>query len=318
MTDLLLRRLASSAAALLLGVFVSAGPAAAVEFGVYRGPGCDGRAAMPAYEAFVGRRVERTVDAFDQRGWKEFRSSIPWIVRCWAGSGIELTISLPMLTRDGQGTLAEGAAGRWDDVFLDVATRLVATRQENTIVRIGWEMNGDWQPWAAARDPAAFVAYFRRIVALMRSVEGQRFRFEWCPNLFRHQIAPDAVYPGDDVVDVIGLDVYNETWEAATRDPEERWRRTVEAPYGLAWHAAFASAHGKPTSFPEWGTGVRPDGAGAGDDPLFITRMAAWFDRTRPLYQSYWDVHATDYDSRLSDGRLPAAAAAFRKAFGTP
>ena len=40
-----------------------AGTAGAIEIGAYRGPGCDGRAAMAPFEALIGRKVERTVEA---------------------------------------------------------------------------------------------------------------------------------------------------------------------------------------------------------------------------------------------------------------
>src|SRR5262245_38122520 len=62
--------------------------AQATEIGAYRGPGCDGRAAISEFEAFLGRKVERTVDALNQTSWLEMRRSIPWITKCWAGSGI--------------------------------------------------------------------------------------------------------------------------------------------------------------------------------------------------------------------------------------
>ena len=43
----------------------------ATEIGAYRGPGCDGREAMVELETFLGRKVERTVDALNQRaGWR--------------------------------------------------------------------------------------------------------------------------------------------------------------------------------------------------------------------------------------------------------
>ena len=49
----------------------SPAPAGATEVGAYRGPGCDGRAAMVELETFLGRKIDRTVDALNQRaGWR--------------------------------------------------------------------------------------------------------------------------------------------------------------------------------------------------------------------------------------------------------
>jgi hypothetical protein len=290
-------------------------PARATEFGVYEGAGCDGRARIPAFEAWTGRPVQRTVDALDRRDWAHLESSALWIAQCWRGSGIALTLSVPMFPEDGKSSLKTGAGGAYDDSFRKVARDLVDNDYGGATIRIGWEANGGWMVWSAAHDPAAYVAYWRRIVSVMRSVPGQHFKFEWCPNIGRHDVPPDQIYPGDDVVDLIGLDVYNDFWQPEMANPVLRWAYMVDRPYGLRWHREFARLHGKPITFPEWGTGNRPDGHGAGDDPLFIAGMADWFTQSQPVYQSYWDVRAPDYDAQLSANRYPRAGAAFLKAF---
>ena len=289
---------------------------APTQFGAYVGAGCTGRDAMPRFEAFAGRKVERTVDALNAATWKEMRSSISWIANCWKGSGIDLTLSVPMLPRDKSGTLRQGAAGEYDDIFRGVATALVENGHADAIIRIGWEFNGKWMPWRAAADPKAYIAYYRRIVGIMRAVDGQKFKFEWCPNVGKHEIAPDQAYPGDDVVDVIGLDIYNEIWSPGLRDPATRFRWYLNQPFGLRWHQQFAKARGKPISFPEWGTGPNANGHGSGDDPIFVTSMAQWFARTRPLYHSYFEYRTDGYDYRLAGDTSPNASKAFKRAFG--
>ena len=272
---------------------------------------------MGEFEALIGRKVERTVDALNAESWHELRRSIPWITKCWSGSGIALTLSVPMLPRDGSGTLREGADGAYDKVFIDTAKALVRNDLAETVVRIGWEFNGEWMPWAAAKDPESFKRYFRRIVETMRSVPGQRFRFEWCPNHGRHAMDPTIAYPGDDVVDIIGMDVYAETWDPSTADPAKRFQYFLDQPFGLKWHRDFAREHNKPMSYPEWGVGDKPGGGGVGDDPVFIAGMADWFEETKPLYQSYWDVQVADYNARMSNRQFPEAAEMFRRRFGT-
>ncbi len=92
-----------------------------------------------------------------------------------------------------------------------------------------------------------------------------------------------------------------------------RWQYLLHHPAGLIWHRDFAHAHNKPRSFPEWGTGTRPDGHGGGDDPLFVRNMLAWMGRGDPVaYACYWNYRASDYDAKVTDGRLPLAAAALR------
>ena len=83
---------------------------------------------------------------------------------------------------------------------------------------------------------------------------------------------PTEAYPGDDVVDIIGMDVYAETWDASTSDPDKRFAYFLDQPFGLKWHRDFAREHGKPISYPEWGVGTRPDGHGVGDDPVFMEK----------------------------------------------
>lgn len=288
------------------------------EFSVYRGPGCLGRDRIKTFETFSGRKVQRTVDALNQQTWAEMRSSIPWVISCWKDSGLALTLSVPMLTFRDTGTLADGVAGKYDDIFLLSARHLVANGFSDAVVRIAWEFNGHWMPWRADKDPENYVNYFRRIVALMRSIPGQKFKFEWTPGHGLHKIAPPKVYPGDDYVDIIGMDVYDEIWNESMRDPVARWAYYRDQPFGLAWHRDFAAAHRKPLAYSEWGVGTRPDGHGSGDDPYFVQQMAAWIATVKPLYHNYWDDPSPTYDAELSSGRFPRAAAAFQQAFGKP
>ncbi|MCX7304396.1 MAG: glycosyl hydrolase [Hyphomicrobiales bacterium] len=298
-----------------LAILVFAGAAPAMEIGAYRGPGCVGRKEMHVFESFVGRKAQRTVDALNQESWAEMKSSIPWITKCWRGSDIELTLSVPMLPKDGSGSLAEGAAGAYDAIFIMTARALIQNGHADAVIRIGWEFNGDWMPWAAVRDPESYKLYFRRIVGIMRDAPGQKFRFEWCPNHGRKAMDPTKAWPGDDVVDIIGMDAYAETWGIESMGPSERFQYYLDQPFGLKWHRDFGREHGKPISYPEWGAGTRPDGHGVGDDPVFIEGMADWFDAAQPLYQSYWDVQAADYNAQMSNGQFPEASAMFKRRF---
>lgn len=63
---------------------------------------------------------------------------------------------------------------------------------------------------------------------------------------------PVDAYPGDEYVDVIGMDFYyNIQWNPA--DSRLAWDEMVNAPFGLKWLEEFAAAHNKPTAYPEWG-----------------------------------------------------------------
>lgn len=296
----------------------SAQPQQPAKVYVYRGAGCTGAGRMASFETLIGRPADGITEFSEQSDWAHMRSSINWALGCWAGKPYRLQQSVPMLMLTGT-TLKDGAAGAYDQEFVALGKLLVSKGYPDAYLRIGWEFNGNWYPWAAAKDPENFKAYFRRIVQAFRSVPGQRFQIVWNPAMGQQQISPERVYPGDDVVDVIGLDLYNQSWRPQdATDPEARWRNLVTMPFGLDWLRTFAGAHGKPIAFPEWATGTRPDGHGWGDDPLFIRNMAAWIAANNVIYHNYWDYNAGDFNGEISTGRMPNAAAAFKEAFGRP
>jgi hypothetical protein len=303
------------------GMYVATGatPNAAnaeVPLGVYAGAGCGGANKLLEFQAWLGRKPDRVLEFMT---WQTMVENSPWSMNCWKAAGItSIAYSLPMLPEDGSATLAQGAAGKFDDVFKNFATTLVARGYPTAVIRIGWEFNGEWYPWAASKDPQSWIAYWRRIVTTMRSVPGAKFKFDWCPgNGWTTFLAQDA-YPGDAYVDFIGMDVYNQSWNPKATTPELRWHDQVHQRHGLKWHAEFAAAHGKPMSFPEWGTGTRADGHGSGDDPLFIEQMAEWIVTHNTAYHNYWDYSAPIYSGKISDGSQPKSAAAFLKKFKLP
>lgn len=289
---------------------------AAQTLGTYQGPGCNGTARLSAVSNWLGRRPAWHSDFLAQDSWVELTKAASRGSQCWQPTALSTSIGVPMLPRQAGSDLASGARGAYDTYFTQVARAFVQNGLASTVVRIGWEFNHDWFPWRADRDPAAWAEYWRRIVTAMRAVPGAQFRFDWCTAWSRGTVAPEQVYPGDEFVDIIGMDIYNTTWNPTT--PEQRWRIKRDQAYGLAWHRSFAAAHNKPVSFPEWGTGLRPDGRGGGDDPYFIEQMAAWLATSDLAYHNYWDYKAPDFNGRLSDGSKPLSAAAFLKFFGGP
>lgn len=279
--------------------------------GTYGGAGCTGLPEIQAFQRWLGHPVDVVLDFLQKDSWSGMVGEMSWMADCWkALPGRRLALAVPMLVDGGEPSLAEGARGAFDGHFRDLAASLVENGYADAFVRIGWEFNGDWYRWTAKDDPADFARFWRRIAIAMRAVPGARFAFDWNPTLADGPT--EAAYPGDDVVDVIGLDLYNQSWPALT-EPKARWEWLLHHRAGLIWHRQFAAAHGKPRSFPEWGTGTRPDGHGGGDDAEFIRNMFAWMRSGGPVaYACYWDYTADDYDAKLSDGRRPRAGAALR------
>jgi hypothetical protein len=286
--------------------FLFTAPAA---LGVYEGAGCDGVARLKDFAKWFGRKPDQVIDFVD---WSMLEARSVWLPRCWANAGQKSVVfSIPMLPGGQGATLAQGASGKYDALFRDFAGVLKTQGYGNAVIRLGWEFNGDWYPWAASKDPASWIAYWKRIVTVMRAVPGTAFRFDWCAAGGGTTFRAEDAYPGDDFVDLIGLDVYNATWNPAVKTPAQRWDEQLNSLNGLRWHRDFAAQRNKAMTFPEWGTGTREDGHGAGDDANFIDQMSAWIDNNTVAYHNYWDYAKSDYNGKLSTGKQPKSGAAF-------
>ena len=297
----------------LLGLAATAAGAAPAKLGVYQGAGCTGVQRMPKFTSWLGRGPDVVLEFIS---WDVLEKGGTWAVNCWKKAGHDSVVfSMPMLPGGNRATLADGAAGKFDDLFSRYGAELVKRGYADSVIRIGWEFNFNWYAWRASADPQSWVAYWRRIVSVLRSVPGQNFKFDWCPAA-GGSFKVESVYPGDDVVDIIGMDFYNVPVDQKSVTPEQRWESRMNMKYGLKWHRDFAVQHGKQMSYPEWGTGKRKDGAGGGDDPYFIDQMAQWIADNEVAYHNYWDYTAKDFNAKLSDNHQPNAAEAFRRNFG--
>lgn len=306
------RALGGIAAAAAVGASMPARAASTIRIGTYGGAGSTGVPEVAAYEKWLGRPLDVVLDFLEMQTWKGMVDEAGWASSCWRDAGRKhLIVSVPMLVGEGKPTLAQGAGGAYDQHFTALGHKLIENSYAASVIRIGWEFNGGWYPWTARGNAPDFKAYWRRIAHAMRSVPGARFRFDWTATTVDGPTV-DA-YPGDDVVDIIGLDIYNQSWPRI-EDPAERWKYLLNHEAGLTWHRNFAQAHGKPRSFPEWGTGTRPDGHGGGDDPVYIRNMLAWMREGGPIdYACYWNYRAPDYDAKVTDGHLPEAAKALHE-----
>ncbi|MFF6995136.1 glycoside hydrolase family 26 protein [Streptomyces sp. NPDC008313] len=219
-----------------------------------------------------------------------------------AGDDRTFVLNVPMLERNEdhvpddevRGLLARGAAGEFDGHFRALADRLVRLGVPDTVIVLGWEMNGITYTHRCGPDPEAWKKYWNRIVTTMRSVPGQEFRFDFAPNRGRDAIPWTRCYPGDDTVDIIGMDSYDQP-RGISFDEQ------VKEPYGLQDQVDFAEAHGKPISYPEWGLFRN------GDNATYMRRMLTWMDEHKPVYNTLtdycphgvWQCHGNPRASRV-------------------
>lgn len=280
--------------------------------GVYQGAGCTGLKRLPTFVRWLGREPDHMLEFIP---WDALTDGTAWAVKCWRDAGKRSVVySIPMLPPDRSATLAQGADGKFDKLFERYARILVDYGYGDSIIRLGWEFNGHWYPWES-NDAKSWIAYWRRIVTLMRATPGAHFKFDWNPAGGWTKHRADEAYPGDEFVDIIGLDYYNSAFKPGS-SPQQHWQLRLYGPHGLKWHRDFARAHGKPMSFPEWGTGKRNDGSGGEDDPYFVEQMAKWIASNNVLYHIYWDYPDKVYSATLSDGQRPRSGAVFRRYYG--
>jgi len=331
------------AAAVLTCVGVpSAGGAAAVtanpgRLGVYLG--YQSPSGVSSFGRTVGERPRFAMDFLNGDSWSALVKTAPSYMAAWKKSGLQMIWGVPILPDVSSGgssavasdsgyTLQQGAAGAYNSYFRKLAKDMVAGGEAKSIIRLGWEFNGDWFSWSAGGKSAAFVGYWRQIVDTMRSVTGQKFTFEWNPTVGVTK-AGNLVndYPGNAYVDYIGLDVYDQQWGyygaqgcQGLACQKDEFHRILTEPDGLNWLAKFASHEGKPIVLPEWGLGVfnptnlsgtyQDEELGGGDDPTFIDDMAAWIDAHDVFEASYWDFEPETLSV------TPLSAAALRSDFG--
>ncbi|MFX4294378.1 glycoside hydrolase family 26 protein [Streptomyces bohaiensis] len=259
------------------------------DFGVFLGSGPEGIRRADAMSRWLGGTpitVGRTYLPGDL--WSNIEGR-PDFLRPWAEWRSEdpdrlFVLNVPMAERNEEGVpdrevrrmLRAGARGAFDHHYRLLAERLVGLGLDDTVIVLGWEMNGTTYTHRCAPDPAAWKRYWRSVVTTMRAVPGQRFRFDFAPSRGTDAIGWAHCYPGDDHVDIIGMDSYDQP-------PGADFDEQVRQPYGLQHHVDVAAARGKPISFPEWGLFRN------GDNPEYMRRMLDWIAEHQPVYHSISD-----------------------------
>jgi hypothetical protein len=275
----------------------------------------------------------------------------PWSqwVKAKPGRNLSYAIAiLPKEAKDAGGSLASCAAGQYDVHWRNLANNLAYYGLRSAYLRLGWEMDGNWQAWranAGSGREASFAGCFRRVVQVMRQTQPtNQWKFVFNPTVdtWPNRAYLESVWPGDAYVDVVGIDCYDMSWVPnsypypSTCDAACRLTRQQTAWNGL--HAPrlnilrdFANAHGKPLAFPEWGATIKSDGHGGGDNPYYIQKMHEFIANpaNNVLFHSYFNLsawsqvgmdhritQATVYDNPSGPTQMPNAAARYRQLFG--
>ncbi|HET9074346.1 MAG TPA: glycosyl hydrolase [Solirubrobacteraceae bacterium] len=290
--------------------------------GAYVGAG--NPAALNTFAQWSNTQPNVVLDYLGNSSWNDI-SSPSWLLDAWQSwhqAGGTLILSVPMLVNSPQGTFAAGASGAYDQYYRTLGQDLVADGYANTVLRMGWEFNGTWFPWSLSptdtnMSATNFIAYWRHLVDLFRSIPGANFSFDWTVNPGPSDVPAADAYPGDSYVNYVGVDVYDSSWDANSdpiSDPTTRWNQIANQTYGLNWWLNFAKSHNKPIAIPEWGlnTNTSSPSNGAGDDPSFIQNMYTWMQTNQPAYEMYFNADA----SVLNTSADPNATATYIKLWG--
>jgi hypothetical protein len=213
------------------------------------------------------------------------------------------------------------AAGSYDSEATTLAKNLVSYGAGNIVIRLGIEANGAWEAdytGSSSTELGDWAQCYDNEVTAMRSVPGTHFLFVWNPNICTQDFPLDQWYPGDNYVDIIGADAYDtdcgtlksvsqEGWSAYANDSSANTPNDPNFP-SLNNMEAFAAAHGKPMSFPEWGLAQ-----GTPDDAQYVTDMSQMFNSDDFSFQSYFDTNDDGIDPLGAD--IPNATAAYAEGF---
>lgn len=195
-------------------------------------------------------------------------------------------------------TLAMVAGGAGDTYWTQLGQNInkyLGSLQNQVVLRLGWEMNGDWYQWgygsanSSWNNVTDFIAAWKRIVPLIKA-NAPGVRFEWCPSSGRGITGGlSGGYPGNAYVDIIGLDMYDQYDTGG-------WLNVLNGGSGitlggLAGLRSFAASMGKPEAYTEWG--LENTSNGHQDNPTFILGMYCFMKEGSNVdHQCLWNSHS--------------------------
>jgi Glycosyl hydrolase family 26 len=260
-----------------------------------------------AFETFLTQPVGQVMGFANGATWPAIQSNTAADAAQGATRPIHWSVAMPPTT-----TLANVAAGVDDANYRTLANTILAARPSDTIIFIRplWEFNisGEFA-WFSVGNEAAYIAAFRRITQIFLNIS-TKFRFEWCPSFSGLTYDLSLSYPGDQFVDVIGMDCYVEAAIDGT-GAGGLFNKFV-APFGLNFLTSFARTHGKAVAIGEWG--MNYDNA-----QLYTSGFAEFLrDQTKLAYQNYFDFdnpNDANFLDRLSLNQYPNTSVRFIKEF---
>jgi mannan endo-1,4-beta-mannosidase len=199
--------------------------------------------------------------------------------------------------------MAAIAAGAFDDYLYRWADELVA-HGSTVYLRFAHEPNGTWYPWSPAggTEPETYVAAWRHVHDLFASKGASNVKWVWAPNVpVPQEDRPMRQwYPGDDYVDVLGVDGYN--WGTST--PEQSWIGPSDL-FDSSLDALRAISSDKPILITEVGSAEA-----GGSKADWIAELIPYLVEQPNVAGFVWFDQDKETDWRLSSSAEAAAAMA--------
>ena len=274
----------------------------------------DTPAGAAAFGAWRGHSLA-VVDAWSPRAtWAQIVDPA-WLYRRWEKTPYLMAFGVAMLPENVAGvSLQACASGSYDAYWRKFGHVISSYGLGKSVVRLGWEFNGNWYVWEAS-DPATWARCWRQIVISARST-APGLQWDWDVNrgVSAGLANPELAYPGNAYVSMIGVDSYD-WWPPATT--AAGWQAQLNGEQGLNYWLAFAKAHGKLLSVPEWGNVYSGPSAG-GDDAPYVQDMRTFFAAHAAEIAFECNFQGPRFSSGVSYGPgtlVPRASATYRAEF---
>lgn len=236
----------------------------------------------------------------------------------WTFDGIFILAISPQPTGQNNSATAAGSNNGYWTTFAN-NLKNAGHNTSKTVLRLGWEANGDWYDWSWKNGGAtSFIAAYKNVVNTIKAV-APNVKFDLTLNkdiesqggMTWEQVAAALI----NYFDILSIDAY---------DMYTGWRNSSSAE--SAWQNAggpqrnsvmnWCKTNGKLFGAPEWGL-VDPtaaDGTGGGDDVLYITETWNFFSTNSQYvaYETYFNCPGSPSTFRHTLTNWPNAAAAYR------
>lgn len=244
----------------------------------------------------------------------------------WAGfNGITIISVGPQPQPQTNAATAAGTNNHYWETF---GQRLAAKgmNTNKTIIRCGWECNGNWYAWSHAKagGAAAYVAAYKNVVTSVR---------RYAPNVLfdlnfnkdyptqggmTWQAVADALHG---YIDILSLDAYD-MWDGWRNDSSRMntWMNKAGAQRNSV--LAYSRANNIPLGFPEWALVALAgaSGTGGGDDLLYMQKTKEYFtllaNEGRLAYECYYNDGGAPADLLHELFRYPTSETYYRSTAG--